>query len=332
MTLFITGNSRSGTTMMSRILGNHEAVFSFQELHFFDEQVPGGDPDAILSTEAATNLYAKLCSIQRNGYFGDHKVEPFWKEANAAVNEMPSLRAIDVYLKFILTETKLNRKTIPCKQTPQNIFALKELFKNVPDAKVIVMVRDPREVLLSQKNKWKRRKLSGGEIPFWESIRARINYHPITISKIWKATVEQGFKFKENPNVLQVHYEQLISDPHRVIKEVCKHVNISYSPNLLDIPVVGSSNKLDSTNQRGIDTNKTGQWNKGGLNATEIALCESINKSLMRSLGYELSGIKPNLLLQSWYYISMPFRLALALLFNLKRLKNTKKLLKRFFK
>lgn len=35
--IFIVGNSRSGTTMMGRILGNHTDVFTFHELHFFEQ-------------------------------------------------------------------------------------------------------------------------------------------------------------------------------------------------------------------------------------------------------------------------------------------------------
>ena len=33
--IFIVGSSRSGTTMMGRILANHKDIFTFKELHFF---------------------------------------------------------------------------------------------------------------------------------------------------------------------------------------------------------------------------------------------------------------------------------------------------------
>ena len=33
--IFIVGSSRSGTTMMGRIINNNEDVFTFNELHFF---------------------------------------------------------------------------------------------------------------------------------------------------------------------------------------------------------------------------------------------------------------------------------------------------------
>ena len=35
--VFVVGNSRSGTTMMGRILGNHPDVYTFGELHFFGQ-------------------------------------------------------------------------------------------------------------------------------------------------------------------------------------------------------------------------------------------------------------------------------------------------------
>ncbi len=330
MPIYITGNSRSGTTMLSRILGNHESIFTFQELHFFDELLPGGDVNVVLKKEDAIKLYAKLCSIQRNGYFGNQNPEPFLNDAEIALKELNTLPAISIYQKFMVDETKRNGKTIPCKQTPQNIFSIHEILELIPGSKIIVMVRDPRSVLLSQKNKWKRRKLSGGKIPLLEAIRSRINYHPITISKIWRAAVEQGLKYSNDKRVLHVQYEHLVAHPEKVIEQVCKHAGTTYTHQLLDIPIIGSSNKLDSTNQRGVDKTKTSEWNKGGLTKTEIALCEGINAKLMSHFGYKLSGIKSNFFNKLRYQFTMPIRLSLSLLFNLKRLKNPKKLLKRF--
>ena len=37
MLVFIVGASRSGTTMLNRILGNHRAVAGLNELHYFGE-------------------------------------------------------------------------------------------------------------------------------------------------------------------------------------------------------------------------------------------------------------------------------------------------------
>ena len=314
--------------MMSRIMGNHNEVFSFQELHFFDELC--SDPFAPVSSQKATQLFALLCAIQRNGYFGNRNIAPFMDEAKKIINAADVTTPIEVYRRFCDHETTSNGKSIPCKQTPQNVFALEHLLKAFPECRVIIMIRDPREVLLSQKNKWKRRKLSGGAIPFMESIRARLNYHPVTISKLWKATVNEGLKFAGNPSVMTIRYEDLIEDPETILKNVCGHTGITYDPSMTDIPVVGSSN-FNDTKQRGVDRTKKGQWNRGGLNAAEIEICEVINGDVMEKFQYRRSQIKGSPIQLLGYRISMPFKLALTLLFNLKRLRNAPKYFKRFF-
>ena len=35
--VMVVGSSRSGTTMMGRVLGRHPCVFTFEELHFFEQ-------------------------------------------------------------------------------------------------------------------------------------------------------------------------------------------------------------------------------------------------------------------------------------------------------
>ena len=46
------------------------------------------------------------------------------------------------------------------------------------------MIRDPRDVMLSQKNKWKRRFLGAKQIPLREVVRSYVNYNPILISDV----------------------------------------------------------------------------------------------------------------------------------------------------
>jgi len=329
MIIFITGNSRSGTTMMSRILGNHDQVQTFQELHFFDEQLPPLNPGHILKKEAAAALFARLCNIQRDGYFGKRNIKPYLEEAREVLKNYQEISAIDTYREYIKHETNRSGKTIPCKQTPQYIFYLEEILKRLPDAKALVMIRDPREVLLSQKNKWKRRQLTNNKFPLMESIRSRINYHPSVISRLWNNTMLEGLKYENDPRVFFVHYEKLINDPGKIINSVCAHFEIRFDPSLLDIPVVGSSNFFDSNSKKGIDSDKTGQWNKGGLNTTEIYICQRNTSELMDKLGYEKISVKPNLFLLLWYKTSLPFRLILALFFNLHRAKDPIKLIKK---
>ena len=328
--IFITGNSRSGTTMMSRILGNHDEVYAFQELHFFDEVLASNNAESKIEKKEAVKLFAFLCAIQRNGYFGSRNFKPFIAEAEKVINDNSEYSYIGVYARFLKYETERNSKSIPCEQTPQNIFSIDEILSHIKGSKVLIMVRDPREVLLSQKNKWKRRQLSGGEIPFWESVRSKINYHPITISKIWKAAMSQAMKLENRTGVLIIKYEDLVANAESTMQKVCTHVGINYSSGLTDIPIVGSSNFSDNKNLKGIDSSKKGAWKNGGLSSAEIFICQRITDKQMKHFGYEQTVVHPNAFNLLWYKISLPFRLTISVLFNLKRFKNPRKLLKRF--
>ncbi len=315
---------------MSRILGNHDDVFSFQELHFFDELLPENKPAVIPSFEKSVSLYATLCAIQRNGYFSPRKTAPFREEARSVLGNQ-KYDYLEVFEKFLSEETRKNGKHISCEQTPQSIFAIQTILDKFPDARCIIMVRDPREVLLSQKYKWKRRKLSGGKIPLREAIRAWVNYHPVTISKLWKAVADITLSYRDHPAVKIIKYEDLVLRPTETIRSVCTHCDIIFSEAMLDIPVTGSSGSGDSESKRGVDPSKLNQWEKGGINASEISLCLEINGKLMQKFGYKIRPENGNTILKAWYRYSMPFQLATALLFNLKRLRNIDKLVKRFF-
>ena len=148
MFIFVCGSSRSGTTMMSRILGNHSTVFAFQELHFFDELASSENASKPISKEKSIELLSLLKSIQREGYFGPRDWKRFAEESESELKG-PALSSMELLLGFLSKESKLNGKSIPCEQTPQTVFALDALLHHIPTARVVLMVRDPREVLLS---------------------------------------------------------------------------------------------------------------------------------------------------------------------------------------
>ncbi|HEX5002558.1 MAG TPA: sulfotransferase [Bacteroidia bacterium] len=319
--IIIAGNSRSGTTMTGRILGNHPAVFTFQELHFFDELSSHSKLFENCDHRLLVTLYAKLLARQRNGYFGNNATRPFMDEAEKMIVLHNCKNLSEVYKTFLTEESKRFDKSIPCEQTPQNLFALDALFKIFPDAKVVLMVRDPREVLLSQKNKWKRRTFTSEKFPLSESIRAALNYHPVTISKIWHASANAIIKHSRDKRILVVRFEDLIGDADKTIRAICSHCRLEFNANMLKIPFAGSSNVNDAPGTLGIDSSRTGKW-ENGLSKTEIAICQKINGPLMTQWGYDQAATGTTFLWLTLYYISMPVKLILSLPFNIKRLKN----------
>jgi hypothetical protein len=331
--IFIVGNSRSGTTMMRRVLGKHPEIYMLEELHFFEQLWSSDDKNTILTVPDAAALAAKLFFIQRDGYLAQMDEQKHFEEAMNMVSSMETeLYPHEVLRTFLHYETARGGKTIPCEKTPQDVFYIREILELFPEAKIINMVRDPRGVMLSQKRKWQRRNMGAGFMTKKEQRRLRINYHPITISKLWNASQRAAQPYLEHERVQTVIFEQLVNQSESLVRNLCSFLNIEYNPTMLNIPHVGSSNEADKPDSFGIKTERAGNWEKGGLNKGEIWFCQQICGSFMAAYGYEVKPIHPGPGLKLWYYGSFPFKLVLALLFNLHRMKNIGEAIRRRLK
>ncbi len=333
--LFVVGNSRSGTTMMGRILGNHDDVFTFGELHFFG-QLWSPASSTELDISEATELAAKLFCIQREGYrmHGGH--QRFLEEAGPFCESITGypISPVVLFSEFLRFEASRNGNSIPCDQTPRNVFYMDEILKSYPQVKIINMIRDPRDVLLSKKRKWKRRFLGGTNLPLKESFRDWLNYHPITISRIWQTAVSAADKFSEHDNVISIYFEKLLAAPEDTVSQICDFVGIDYCQSLLKVPQVGSSVNADAPDNLGINPNRAGNWhdknrNEGKLNSSELYISQKVNGSLMRKHNYELVRIQPSIFYLLLNIVSFPLKSIGAFLFNLNRIKNIRETLKR---
>jgi hypothetical protein len=226
-------------------------------------------------------------------------------------------------------ETRQAGKLIPCEKTPQNVFYIREILALYPHARILNMVRDPRGVLLSQKRKWKRRKMGAHFITWREATRLRINYHPITISRLWNSSIGASLQFLQHPQVMTVHFEDIIENSEATIRTICQFFGVEFHPHMLDVPHLGSSNEADDPTQTGIKKERAGNWRKGGLNDAEVWFCQRITGKYMDPMEYPRVAVSPNPIAVAGYYASFPFKIALAILVNLGRMKNIVDTIKR---
>jgi len=329
--IFIVGNSRSGTTLMARILSRHPDVHILNETHFIEEFAAERN-SLRFEGEQLKSMINKMFTIQRKDYYRKAETEQY-PETESVINELSQLAEIslrDIIRSFFVFEANRLGKSIPGDQTPRHVFYINEIKKMFPEALFINMSRDPRGVLLSQKYKWK-----AGirlKVPLYETIRTYLNYHPILMAIMWRKGIKSALSACERigpEEIINVKFEHLVNDPENSIKMVCDFLGVKYHHSMIDVPVSMSSTSTDE-GKRGISKNVAEKWTKS-LSATDVYFAEKINGELMEVLGYAFTHMKPNPLKLLFFWVVLPFQAAVIFALNLNRMGNPVTFIKKRF-
>lgn len=335
--IFIVGNSRSGTGMMGKILNNNKEIRTFPELHFFEGLWSTKDRSRIISKLESEVLLSKLIGIEDVGYTSKYNKPQYQLQARAMVDRgMNDLEYMhDVYRYYIYRKTHDRNKKIPCKQTPRYLYYINEIIEIFPEARFINMIRDPRDILASQKRKWTIgiNKVDFRErVPIVEMVRRWANYHCITTTMLWVKAIMEAEKYNKEKNVINVYYERLLEDPKQTISSVCDFLGVEYDDEMLEVERTGSSIN-QYTNVRGIDGSRRDRWRTNILSNEEIYICEQISKVQMEEHGYKSSSTKPKKFALLRRISTMPVKLGFSLILNVKRISGLKEaVLRRFYR
>ena len=325
--IFVTGASRSGTTLMNRLLGNHSTVLGLRELHYFGDLFEASNQAVELSLEQAQKAATMLFARQRVDLWHATAQQEDQQQTTAlfaAQTDSPNAHPLahpltdgfELYAAAVNQLAQNAHKQVACEQTPRNIFYAKQLLAAYPNARIIHMLRDPRGVMASQKQRWRMRQLGANKVPIVETVRTRVNYHPITMSRLWNGATERALEIVDHPRVRHVCFEDLTADPAVQLQQVCEWLQLNYEPGMLDVPHYGSSTTTSSKNS-GVSSSVKEQW-RSLLTMAEQRTVQTLSGELMQQCGYSIDdGINPGIsLLQR---LSYPFHLAGAAIANPRR-------------
>jgi len=213
---FIVGHPRSGTSLLRALLDSHPELLVLPfETHLFD-WIKSEDPvDALLDrTRLWSTLNRHRPSISRE------KVEHVFIRTFSQAND-PRGRLLALVEGWReLTGTQQGTRWV--EKTPRHLYEFKTLSTWFPvGAKVLVMRRDPRDVIASEIQRAPSRSI------FPMALTGRLAHQVMT-------------EHESDPRVLAISYERLVQDAPGTMQEVCEFLEIRYDAAVSKPTVLGA--------------------------------------------------------------------------------------------
>lgn len=320
---FITGASRSGTTLLSFVLRNHSSIAGLKELQFFGEFWDPREPDQALSDSQLIDAAASVLARQAQGILSSRPTEQDMEQARMLVADLGDAesRPAELFARLAAKLAAAEGKPVPSEQTPRNIFYADALLRLYPEAHVVHMMRDPRAVMASQKKRWQRRQLATDKsrFPLRQSIRVWVNYHPYTVAKLWSRATREASKLKSHPRFTLIRFEDLLEAPEQTVRYLCGRLGVEFEPAMLEVGQINSSHQSSVGGARkGLNKSAIDTW-KQTLSTTEIAIVQRMCERGMAENAYFPISVKQHPLGSLWLGITYLFHGAGVLLLNPKR-------------
>lgn len=202
---FLSSQPRSGSTLTQKILAAHSSVYTrsepwvmLQPAYALKEDLPHLEYNSLWEKRASANFIASL------------------PEGRKTYIEALS----DMYGKLYGTYLKKESKTLFLDKTPRYYLIINELHDIFPDAKQILLLRNPLSVLRSIIKSW-----TG------KDHKRLIDYKV----DLYKAIEIFDDLVQKQPSWLYImHYEKLLENAEEELLSLCQYLDIKYETNMLD--------------------------------------------------------------------------------------------------
>ena len=253
---FVAGCPRSATSAFSWALAEHKDLMTSAESNFL----------YYLLRDINSTLYSSYDTAQtvEDGWFNKHNV-----------NKSEYLEYIGIGIRKMFND-KCD-SNIFVEQSPENILVVDKILIMFPDAKIINMIRDGREVVSSMLK-------SGFQSPWSKDFEMAC--------ETWKHYAIKGYEFSQKypERVFNVYQRDLVYDTENAVRQVYTFLNLDYEGSTVEylkMKRVNSSYGNDENNdfKTAKDTAllRQPQWEKWSV--AEKKKFEKIAGSTMRMLG-----------------------------------------------
>jgi hypothetical protein len=206
---FIVGVNRSGTTLLRLMLDSHPELTIPPETHFVPEMIR-------LARRHNTTRKRLARAATAHPRWGDFGLDE--DELLHRFQEIKPLTPADAIRAFYELYAEKEGKPRWGDKTPRYMRAMPRIERALPEARFIHLIRDGRDVALSQAE----RSLDGQAPPITE------------VAERWRRRIETARVHSADLDAyLEVRYEDLVSDPGPVLTRICDFVELPYDPAML---------------------------------------------------------------------------------------------------
>lgn len=271
--LFILGTERSGSNLLRLILNSHSRIAVPHPPHIVRYFAPLEPLYGDLTNEAAFRRLVSdiLRLLDTHIYQWDIPID-----IEAIVREATPRSAFGVYVAlYEQYRAHGNKARWGCKSTFM-VDHVPEILARFPDARLIFLVRDPRDVAVSSK----------------KSVFS--HFHPYYTAQLWRDQQAAGLHWLDTLPKEQlhlVHYEQLVADPEGAVRALCAFLDEPFEPGMLRFFETDEARKSASLSEswqntgRPVSRASVEQW-RTGLKDRERLLVELVARREMARLGY----------------------------------------------
>ncbi len=299
--IFVVGDGRSGTTLVRSSLSAHPRISIAPETHLLRKAAASGH----LAAGTHPDPEGFWRSYRSSIYFRDLGVDPGRCEALAGPD--PTFAALfDALLSAYKERTGAARVG---EKTPGHVDHLDRLLDWYPDARVVVLQRDPRAVVASKlRAPWIQRTTTE---PSWRHGVVVDGRTQKLLSQAgnWARTYERVVpRWSSHPSVHTVVYERLVADPEGVVSELCRFVGEPFDPAMIagrsDDTVAAPAGRAGDDGRQAwrrdhharslapVSTDSLHRWRRE-LSRLEVALVERRCRRGMALLGYQPTATAP---------------------------------------
>jgi hypothetical protein len=272
---FVVGCHRSGTTLLRAMLDSHPALAIPGESHFV-AALARPHRRRRFETRRGLDVGLFLDVVHQSHHFRDWELPE--AEVVASLTAPPATDVADairrLYALYALRQDKVRYGD----KTPAYVLAVPAIARLFPEARFVHIVRDGRDVALSNLaiSEWGPRRLTDAAL--W-----------------WKQRVGAGRRAgrRLGPHrYLEVGYEQLVRDPESVLRAVCAFLELDFDERLLQFSsradAILSSVRYPHQHERLRQGPTPGlrDW-RAEMEPDDVMMFEALAGGLLGELGYE---------------------------------------------